>query len=138
VPRADVILDELPGQGLNRRRPGAGHVMAVEDQDEDATGRERLVAGDVLRDLLHRSRHDRGSSRKCNALECDELLRSTVLEHGDFTAGEVGDRLPVAILDQHGDFDDVDAGPESLGRRLCRLGRGSRTVRRRGCSDQQQ
>ena len=133
-----MILDELPGQGLNRRRPGAGHVMAVEDQDEDATGRERLVAGDVLRDLLHRSRHDRGSSRKCNALECDELLRSTVLEHGDFVAGQIGDGFPFAILDEHGDFDNVDTGPESRWGWLRGLSRGSRTVRRRGCSDQQQ
>jgi hypothetical protein len=138
VPRADVILDELPGQGLNRPHPGPGHVMAVEDQDEDARGRERLVAGDVLRYLLHRLRHDGGSSRKCNALERDELLRRTVLEDGDFIAGEVGDRLPVAILDQHGDLDDVDAGPESRWRRLRRLRRGSSTLRRRGCSHQQQ
>jgi hypothetical protein len=137
VPRADVILDELPGQGLNRPHPGPGHVMAVEDQDEDATGRERLVAGDVLRDLLHRSRHDRGSSRKCNALECDELLRSTVLEHGDFTAGEVGDRLPVAILDQHGDFDDVDAVLNRWGGG-CVAWAAAAGPCGAGCSDQQQ
>ena len=83
VVRADVVLDELPREGLDRPGASRADVMAVEHEDEHACRGERLVAGNILRDLhraLRRVGRPTGNETFSNATRvCGAPFSSTVI-----------------------------------------------------------